>query len=326
MAVYLVTGQLGSGKSLIAMGRMRDYLWANKRVATNVNVHVEHLVSGKQRTNILRVPDMPPAEFLWDVLGEGSDSKKENTFGMFLMDEVGAWLDNRAYGEKGRAAIIEWFVHSRKRRWDCYLIAQSVNMIDKKIRESIGEHIVVCSRWDRRGVPIFGVLARLLGFRITLPQVHNAKVFYTGGQNIAKAEKVESWTYTGRDLWGSYDTSQRFQRENDGCSTILSNYDYEYLRKPRGFALAFLDMCKQRDWHRLERIAELLHTQTPAERGYRLLQLLGQFGNDLNKPLAPTFDEWAEKCIKYRSQSQSAIHAAWFGKYGFVESGPALTA
>lgn len=40
MAVYIVTGNLGAGKSLIAMGKMRDYLWRGRRIATNVNVHV----------------------------------------------------------------------------------------------------------------------------------------------------------------------------------------------------------------------------------------------------------------------------------------------
>ncbi|EBN6690252.1 zonular occludens toxin, partial [Salmonella enterica] len=34
MPVYFVTGKLGSGKTLVAVGKIRDYLVAGRRVAT----------------------------------------------------------------------------------------------------------------------------------------------------------------------------------------------------------------------------------------------------------------------------------------------------
>ncbi|MFK4136821.1 zonular occludens toxin domain-containing protein, partial [Pseudomonas luteola] len=37
MAVYFVTGKLGSGKSLVAVGKIRDYMIAGRRVATNLD-------------------------------------------------------------------------------------------------------------------------------------------------------------------------------------------------------------------------------------------------------------------------------------------------
>ena len=43
MAVYCVTGDLGSGKSLITVGLMRDYGYANKRIATSMNIDTRNM-------------------------------------------------------------------------------------------------------------------------------------------------------------------------------------------------------------------------------------------------------------------------------------------
>jgi hypothetical protein len=306
MAVYIVTGTLGSGKSLVAMGKARDYLWNGRRVATNVNIQVENLVSGKQPHNIFRVPDHPTAAFLWDTLGYGGETRNENSFGMFLMDEVGTWLNAREWNGKDRQRVIEWFIHSRKRRWDCYLLTQSLEMIDRQVRLAIAEHVVVCGRADRLSIPFIGFILEQAGIALRLPQVHIAKVFYTAGRSMATATKVATWIYRGRDLWGSYDTSQRFQTENDGCATMLDPHGYGWLRKPKSFTLDLINVCKQRGWQRLERMLEIFHTMTPEERGYRLLQLWEAHGNAMTKPLRMSFDEWAETCEADQADAAAA--------------------
>lgn len=321
MAVYIVTGNLGSGKSLVAMGKMRDYLWRGRRVATNVNVHVEHLISGNHPSNILRVADHPTSDFLWNELGFGSDTKDESKFGMLLLDEVGTWLNSREWKSTDRQRVIDWFIHSRKRRWDCYLVCQSVNMIDKQVREAIGEHVVICRRLDRMGLPLIGWLTNFLGLRLTMPQVHIAHVRYCAGMSLNTAPTVARWIYTGRDLWGSYDTSQRFQSENDGCSTVLPPSLYEWLRKPRGFGLYWIDVCKQRNWKRLERLIECFRTVTDQEKSYRLLQLWTEHGAALTSKMLPTYSEWADSlqaALKYRQMSSGCVAATWFGRFGFA--------
>ena len=37
MAVYFITGKLGSGKSIAAVGKIRDYLNEGRAVATNLD-------------------------------------------------------------------------------------------------------------------------------------------------------------------------------------------------------------------------------------------------------------------------------------------------
>ena len=48
MAVYAVTGDFGSGKSLITVGLMRDYGAANKRIATNMKHQPAKPLAGYQ--------------------------------------------------------------------------------------------------------------------------------------------------------------------------------------------------------------------------------------------------------------------------------------
>lgn len=322
MAVYIVTGNLGSGKSLVCMGRMREYLWKNNRVATNVNVRVENLVSGKAPRNILRIPDHPTAEFLWDGLGFGSESKDESTFGMLLMDEVGTWLNSREWKGNDRQRVIEWFIHSRKRRWDCYLVAQSLNMIDKQVREAIGEHVVVCKRFDRMGLPFLGWLFNILGFVITMPQLHVAAVRYCAGMSFNSAPTVDRWFYSGRDLYGSYDTAQRFSADNDGVATMLDPHKYEWLRDPKSRLLDLIKYCRTRNWHRLEAFLESLHVPSPQENAWRLLQLYDEYG-DIVARSPSSFNDWLNKTPAWQQmlKEQDALFAPPVSERGGVDRG-----
>lgn len=299
MAVYIVTGNLGSGKSLICMGRMRDYLWRNRRVATNVNVRLEHMVTGKFPRDVLRIPDHPSAEFLWDGLGYGSDQRDEKTFGFLLIDEVGTWLNAREWKGQDRQRVIEWFIHSRKRRWDCYLVAQSVNMIDKQVREAIGEHIVFCRRFDRMSVPFIGPIFAAIGLPIPIPQVHVAAVRYCAGMSVNTAPTVDRWFYRGRELWGSYDTSQRFDAKNDGVATMLSPDKYRWIRKPENMPFAiqwWLERGKHyklaEAWHN---VRQYLGKVTDHESDFRWLQLCDEYLSTIVQPYQLPFDQWHER-------------------------------
>lgn len=292
MSVYIVTGNLGGGKSLICMGKVRDYLWRQRRVATNVNVRLEHLVSGRFPRDVLRVPDHPSAEFLWDGLGMGSDTRDEKQFGMLLLDEVGTWLNAREWKGNDRQRVIEWFIHSRKRGWDCYLVAQSVNMIDKQVREAIGEHVVFCRRFDRMGLPLIGPFLSALGATIRMPQVHVAAVRYVAGMSLNSAPTVDRWFYSGRDLWGSYDTGQRFSASNDGVATMLSPHKYAWIRKPESLGFRFQEFCERHNFMRLASVVGRLRKADRQELDYRYLQVADETPESLFRATARTFDEW----------------------------------
>ncbi len=110
-----------------------------------------------------------------------------------------------------RELTIDWFIHARKLGWDVILIVQDVAIIDKQIRDTLCEHLVICRRLDRLAVPVFGAVAKLFGLKLRPPQIHVGSVYC--GDNV-QALRVDRWWYRGTDLYGAYDTAQVFVNDN----------------------------------------------------------------------------------------------------------------
>lgn len=219
MAVYVVTGVMGSGKTLAMVGRARDYLEAGKPVATNVNLDLAKLCAKPVHAPCWRLPDRPRSADL-EALGAAHTTGREELNGALILDECGAWLNSRNWGDKDRQAFIDWMLHARKRGWDVFLVVQSAVMLDKQIREGLGEYHVVCKRLDRMRVPFIGGLLKLASFGMlsgNLPKVHVASVFYgMGGAGI----KADVWTYLGRDLYAAYSTQQVMEHDASGVQLV----------------------------------------------------------------------------------------------------------
>lgn len=209
MSVYLIAGRLGSGKSLSAVGRIRDALRAGRRVATNLNLDLAALGFDAKRVDCVRLPDKPTGDEL-KALGQGNDSYDESKNGLLVLDELASWLNARSWGDKDRQGVLDFFIHSRKLGWDVYLIAQSLGQLDKQVRDALVEYHVVCRRLDRLNVPFVAGLVRGLSFgKLSghLPRVHIGFVRYgTDRDSIL----VERWIYRGVELFKGYDTRQRF--------------------------------------------------------------------------------------------------------------------
>lgn len=210
MADYLLTGKKGSGKSLVAISRMRDAIMRGAPVATNLDLWLENMLPHRlKNTRAIRLPDRPTRADL-DALGIGNPTMREGQGGeapgivdeeqngVIVLDELATWLNARTFADKGRQGVLDWLVHSRKRGWDTYLICQGMNQIDKQVRESLVEYLVICRRMDKLKVPV-------LGWK--LPKVHVAFVKYGLERESVLAEK---WVYRAHDLYRAYDTKQEF--------------------------------------------------------------------------------------------------------------------
>ncbi len=207
MAVYFITGKLGSGKTLAAVGRIRDYLSEGRRVATNLDLNMPELCNNtRSRRSAIRVPDKPRVQDL-EAIGAGCEGYDEDRFGALVLDELGTWFNTRNWRDPERKPIIDWFLHARKRRWDVYFIVQDINQVDSQARQALCEHLVVCRRLDRIPIPGLRLLAKSLGIRILFPKIHVASVYY--GDN-EQGLKVDRWWYRGKDLYPAYDTMQCF--------------------------------------------------------------------------------------------------------------------
>lgn len=277
MAVYFVTGKLGSGKTLAMVGRIKDYLLQGRRVATNLDLNLDELLASWRRVDVVRVPDRPTADDL-ELLGRGdAESYDESKFGALVFDECALSLNTRTWSaDKSRQGFINWLVHARKKGWDVFFIVQDLDAIDKQVRDMFCEHLVVCERLDRMSLSLFkavpfvlffafgigmavsfkaaiGFLVMLfclivpLGRRVPLPKIHRAKVYYG---DSTTSPNVDTWIYTAKDLYPCYDTRQKyFDRDSPlakGLSSMLTPWHlkgrYENAKQPtsdkfRGVAL-----------------------------------------------------------------------------------------
>lgn len=212
MTVYLVTGRLGGGKTLCSIGRMVEYLERGRPVATNLNLDLSKLASNVKAPRIVRLPDKPSGDDLL-AIGKAHDTADESQNGLLVLDECGVIFNSREWSDKGRQAVVDWLLHSRKLGWDVLLIVQAPNLLDKQLREAICEMHVICRRLDRMRIPFFGAIFKVLTLGLLegrMPRVHLASVRYGMGIDSVHAD---TWIYRGTELFGLYDTRQRFRRD-----------------------------------------------------------------------------------------------------------------
>lgn len=235
MAVYAITGKLGSGKGKGAMKLLRDYLRAGKRVATNCDVFMEYMMPGQSRQSLVRIPDKPTAADLYSIgsgnkfinfepivsctvngfeykppsplLLEGFDEAHN---GALFLDECASWLNTRNFQDKGRADLLEWCIHARKYGWDVYFISQNISQIDKQLRDSLFEYVVRFSRLDRMKIPFLSAGLKLItagASNGSLPRMHIGVVRLGCSPDGIVADR---WHFRGDDLNKSYNTTQVF--------------------------------------------------------------------------------------------------------------------
>lgn len=244
MSVYIVTGKLGAGKSLVAVGKIQEALRRGKRVATNIDIYPEALRHKNCRATVLRLPDKPTAEHL-AAIGTGDGRPEDDTyyneddFGILVLDELGTWLNARAWGDKERGPVLDWFIHARKKRWHVFLLVQDVSLLDAQARSALCEHLVICKRLDRMKIPwpflmiaffiVWMLSAWWVGFvalgiwsafqqvwqfkfgrKFGLPRMHIANVHYGDNRTAMIAER---WWFRGSDLFKGYRTGQVFAED-----------------------------------------------------------------------------------------------------------------
>lgn len=220
--VYIVTGKLGSGKTAACVGKIRDYLNENRAVATNLDLTLENLVNPwAKKTRVIRMPDKPNLDDLENLPPPYKGSYDETKTGLIVLDECGTWFNTRKWSDKQRQPLIDKLLHIRKAGWDVMFIIQHIEMLDKQVREGLGEHVVYCQRADRLSMPFLTPLLRVLGFSGRPPKIHLGIVRY-GTQTTGPL--VDRWVYTGKDLYDAYDTRQVFGANDCALHSVLPPY------------------------------------------------------------------------------------------------------
>lgn len=224
MPVYSVEGKLGTGKTKFCVWRAQQALLDGRRVASNVDLSTHLLVPGK-RTTYMRLPDKPTASALLAIGHGNPESYDEDKNGVLILDELGSWLNARAFQDKDRLPVIDWLIHARKHGWDVYLIVQDAGMIDKQVREALVEYQCKCMRMDKVKIPLVGSILGLVHKRLGyLPRFHNVAARVGSGAGAIVAER---WMFRGTDLHAAYDTRQIFTSSYPhGAHSVLPPWDW----------------------------------------------------------------------------------------------------
>ncbi|MGF7409108.1 zonular occludens toxin domain-containing protein [Providencia rettgeri] len=231
MAVYFVTGKLGSGKTLSAVYKIKDYLMQGRKVATNLNISLTGMFGYHAKNiNLVRIPDKPNLMDL-DAIGKGNLSYDESLNGLLVLDECGTWFNSRSWADKSRQELINWFAHARKLGWDILFLVQSLHVVDKQSRLMFAEHVVYCRRTDRLKVPYIHWLLQLVTLGLfQMPKIHLAIVKYGDSPTALVTDR---WVYQGAPLYAAYDTKQQFSDfYAQGAFCVLPPHYYVLKRTP----------------------------------------------------------------------------------------------
>lgn len=223
MSADLIQGKKGSGKSKLAVMWMQRHLLEGKRVATNLDLFLEHLLPPMSRSTCIRIPDKPTA-FDLAAVGGGNNGNRydEDQDGLMVLDELALWLNARTFADKERGPVMDYFVHSRKHGWGTAFVCQDLVQVDKQVRESQIEYVTRCTRMDRIRIPIIGwLLAMLINEKAgELPKMHKAT------RRLGcdpKGLKANGWWYRDGGVQKGYDTLQIFRADYPhGAHSLLS--------------------------------------------------------------------------------------------------------
>lgn len=222
MSTWAITGKMGTGKSKLAVRRMRQALCEGRKVATNIDLDIGKLIRPTSKSTYVRLPDKPTADDL-EGIGKGNDSYDEDRNGLLVLDEMATWLNARSFQDRERQPTINWLVHARKKGWDVVFIMQNVNQVDKQVRESLIEFVTRCARLDKVKIPVFGALMQIATLGLWTPRLPKMHIATTRLGPAPDALIADREMYFGDDVHKAYDTRQVFTDDYPcGTHSVLS--------------------------------------------------------------------------------------------------------
>jgi len=250
MTDFAVTGKKRTGKGLFCAGLIRDALKAGKRVATNMDIFPDAMLSPLCKATFYRLPDCPTVADL-EAIGSGNDIVDDEKNGIIVLDEASKFFNARSWGDKERQPMLDWLIHSGKLGWDVYYQMQGLEQVDKQLRTTQVEFSIAVKRTDRWPIPIISPLTAAFGYRIGFPKFHMG-VYRQGCDRDSII--VERKFYRCKDLYTAYDTRQVFldrdHPEAVGLHSVLSAWHVKgrYLPTPPPYILRFIYGVIGYDW------------------------------------------------------------------------------
>lgn len=214
MACQYVTGSRGSGKSLYGVHRIREYLERDRRVATNLDIYPDNIITGHY--DLTRLPDIPTS-LNFVQLGLGCEPEflaretyDKSKFGLLVLDEISIFLNSKK--DLDFKTLSAWLVQSRKYGWDLILLAQTKEQVHEEIYKALCDNLVLCYSDSLVPIPYLAGIFKLFGLKGRLPDNHTALVL--GGRS-EQNDVIEKVAYSYKELKNFYNTSQTFNEDID---------------------------------------------------------------------------------------------------------------
>ena len=218
--IYVITGYLGAGKSLIASQKLIDYAAQGRKVACNYPIDFLPICHDKNsnlsKASPVILPSIPHSRHLLQL---GHGGTHEENAGALVLDEAAQFLNSRTWNGEDRQQLINWLLHARKRYWDVFLIIQHESQLDKQIRVSLAEYVVTVRRTDRMKIPFLP---------IKMPRLHIAVVRYGLDKNSYVADR---WFTRGNEPMKIYNSYQIFNTD-DKQEIVVVQPAANRLKKP----------------------------------------------------------------------------------------------
>jgi hypothetical protein len=261
MPGWIIQGVRGEGKSLAAVGKIKEYMLKGRPVATNLNLFLDNFLPADCASMAYRLPDHPRLED-FQMLPPAYDTKYkgEDKNGLLVLDELGTWLNARNWNDKKRLEMLNWLFLSRKDHWDLILLAQDHEMIDAQVRTTLCDYLVQASRLDRQKIPYLAPALKMLGLNSMMPRVHRYHVFYGLSQ---QTPPVETWSFTGKDFYTGYDTNQKFLNGQEALNGTLIDMRATYSFIPANYLSRHVFI--ERLHKQVERLKNLKPLKTESE-------------------------------------------------------------
>ncbi len=211
-------GRRGSGKSKYAVEHMQNRLKKGRTVASNLDLFLDKLCPDNPKAHYVRLPDFPRSIDLLclgkaypELDHDNPDTYDEKKNGTVVLDELLTSFNSRNWNDPDRLAVVNWIVQSRKDGWDLKLIGQSIDAVDKQIKETVIDELYSF----RSSLNLFpGIIWKTFikpWFDKICPKFHIVKMY--DGRRIDKNLRTGSGHFRRNDLHDCYKTSQQFKKD-----------------------------------------------------------------------------------------------------------------
>lgn len=216
---YVVTGTRGSGKGAYSVLRIKEALEEGRRVATNMQLFMNHIGDDETHYNVSRLPDFPTGNFLYQ-LGKAYefDSNKPETMdaskeGLMILDEAFLYLSTAKH--KDFDALVKYLVLSRKLGWNILIVCQNKDQLQDTIYRSLADKLIICRDNVNFRIPYLTNILNKLGFDSFIKDSHSAFIF-SGRSELDDVE--EEVPFKNRPHRLSYATGQLFTDQSEYLS------------------------------------------------------------------------------------------------------------